>query len=382
MNSEEMPVLCVSGSPRERGRAVAEELGDTFKEGVLTWFEVTGKARRRNPEDYLREFLRRTNYRPICEKLSPHILEEIAGMAEASGIAEDLMFASQLHDEEWLYARYADLSHGAGEGEKCSSIGVNDIEGGPTIIAQNMDIGAWADGLQVVIRHRYGDSDLEVAYFASAGSIGLCGLNSAGVGVCCNTLIQLDHNTSGLPVAFAVRMILEQTSFENVRARLEETPHASGQNYLVGAPGAVGSFECSAKSVALHSPRPGLERTYHTNHAFANEDRAMSRARRLDGDLAVTTGSPTTAIRYAALERRMGDRDVKVGIEEIKAALASKDDPAGPICREANADGDGADAHTGYTAGSLVMELSVPPVLHIAAGPPSLSDYRKIAIGA
>lgn len=381
MNTDDMPVLRVSGSPRARGRAVAEELGDTFKDAVRKWFDVTGRARGRNPEQYLREFLAATSHRSICARLSPNLLEEIAGMAEASGFAEDLMFASQLHDEEWLYARYAHLRHADAEGEKCSSIGVNDIEGGPTIIGQNMDIGAWADGFQVVVRHQYDDRDLEVVCFANAGSIGLCGLNSAGVGVCCNTLIQLDHSVSGLPVAFVMRMILEQTSFENVETRLENTPHASGQNYLVGAPGTIGSFECSAKSVALHWPKPGLNRTYHTNHAFANGDRAMSDARCPGRDIAMVSGSPTTAIRYAALERRIGDPTAPIGVDELKAALASKDDPAGPVCREANADGDGADAHMGYTAGSLVMELSGRPVLHIAAGPPSLSQYRAIPIG-
>ena len=43
-----------------------------------------------------------------------------------------------------------------------------------------------------------------------AGLIGLNGLNSAAIGVCCNTLKQLANCRDGLPVACVVRGVLRQ----------------------------------------------------------------------------------------------------------------------------------------------------------------------------
>lgn len=50
--------------------------------------------------------------------------------------------------------------------------------------------------------------------FSHAGMVGLCGVNSAGVAISCNNLSQLNHKTSGLPVAFVVRGILQRSTFE------------------------------------------------------------------------------------------------------------------------------------------------------------------------
>ena len=66
--------------------------------------------------------------------------------------------------------------------------------------------------------------------------VALCGINSRGVAISCNNLSQLAHGTSGLPVAFVVRAILQRRSFEEALQALLEMEHASGQNYTICGP--------------------------------------------------------------------------------------------------------------------------------------------------
>lgn len=371
-----MPIIRVRGSGRDRGRQVAEILGPLMIDGVNRWLDSLGEARATSPKPYLRKFLDDTSFEHACRRLMPDVMQEIAGMADVLPVAEDILFASQLHDEEWLYARDAGSPLHDDEAEKCSSLGVNDDAGGPTIIAQNMDIGAWADGLQILSIHEGDEQNPAAAYFSNAGNIGLCGLNSAGIGICCNTLMQLDYSRKGLPVAFVVRGVLRQRNFEDVERFLRSIEHASGQNYLVGAPGRIASFECSSSSVTEFTPYPDLDRTYHTNHALRNTDQRMVMERFPDKSSVERSGSPTTARRLATLETHLSSPDRSVGVQEIKTALSSREDPDGPISREARKAGE--DTHIGFTFGSLIMELSTPPVLHIAAGPPSVSPYKTL----
>jgi hypothetical protein len=43
-----------------------------------------------------------------------------------------------------------------------------------------------------------------------AGLVALNGMNSAGIGLCMNTIMELQASTDGLPVAFMIRGILSQ----------------------------------------------------------------------------------------------------------------------------------------------------------------------------
>lgn len=376
MKTDDMPIIRVRGGDRDRGRQIAEALQPQIIDGFNRWLDSLGEARTMSPKPYLKKFLEDTSFEKTCRRLAPDVMQEIAGMADVLPIAEDLLFASQLHDEEWLYARDAQLPIHDDEAEKCSSLGVNDTPGAATVIAQNMDIGAWADGLQAVCIHEDGERAPVAAYFLNAGNIGLCGLNSAGVGVCCNTLMQLDYSRKGLPVAFVVRGVLRQRTFEDVERFLRSIEHASGQNYLVGAPGRVASFECSSSSVAEFKPYADLDRTYHTNHALRNNNQRIA-AEQLPGKTPIErSGSPTTARRLATLEAHLSSPNASIGVQEIKQVLSSREDPEGPISREARRAGE--DRHIGFTFGSLIMELSAPPVLHLAAGPPSLSPYKTL----
>lgn len=71
-----------------------------------------------------------------------------------------------------------------------------------------MDLPSHYDGSQVLLRVRDRDRYKESLVFSAAGMLGLDGLNSDGIGICCNTLAQLRMSASGLPVTFTLREVL------------------------------------------------------------------------------------------------------------------------------------------------------------------------------
>ncbi len=225
--------------------------------------------------------------------------------------------------------------------------------------------------------------DADSLILSIAGSIGLCGLNSAGIGLCTNTLLELDFNVNGLPVLFVVRSALEYGVFSDVERFLSTVPHASGQNYLIASPADVRSLECSSTKVIDYVPLPGVSRRFHANNALVNDDNGYVLARLATRTAAALSGSPTSEFRFASLRKRLGDPRRNIAAAEIFAALSSKDNPQGPICRDGDTASEGAgDAHIGFTVASVLYELQADPVLHIAAGPPSESAYRKIRLGS
>lgn len=206
------------------------------------------------------------------------------------------------------------------------------------------------DGHQVLLHIR--EKEQEAFIFSFAGFIGLTGLNTHPLGVCCNTLMQLAHSRRGLPVAFVIRRLLEQADIDGAEAFLRQVEHASGQNYLIGGATGIRDFECSADGVTQYGA--GRKRLWHTNHPLANPDPSPGRQ------------SPfNSQQRLDMLETRLGEG--KINVDIVKSVLRQP-----PVCAEKEQYDDL------FTSGSLVMVLSDPPELHISQGPPSSNEYQIV----
>jgi hypothetical protein len=66
-------------------------------------------------------------------------------------------------------------------------------------------------------------------------------------------------------------------------------------------------------------------------------------------------------------------REGPIGLDDLKSALRARDDPDNPVCRD-NLTDTGASV-IAYTAGSMIYEYGQKSLLHLAAGPPSESDF-------
>jgi len=358
-------------TPFERGCVHGEILKEMIHEHKARWEENMKADTGLDVKTYLAQLLAETNFIPAIEKWTPGLLEEVKGIAKGADIDFQYLLARQFSDEEPWYRREKKLAMTGGRG--CSSIGLDADDHRPTMIGQNMDTPLWYHGHQVLFHHKGPDLPVEVFSFALAGKINLCGMNSNGLSICCNTLSQLDYNKKGLPEDFVVRGFLEQPDLEKGLAFMNAIPHASGQNYTIAEPGSRAiNLEASAKKIVEYRPFKDADRVYHTNHPLVNDDRVifkkiMESAQNPDKLMPRFVGSSFP--RFDEFQKRLNDPDQQLTIDDMKAAFSSHN---GPVCRHP----DDERTRNVITLGCLIMELNNPPQLHIAPGPPCKTPFK------
>lgn len=369
MRTADLPVIELEGSPHQRGLIHGESLKSNIAEVVEHWLSDLGNYGSKQSgttqwdiDTYLDGLVADTQYLQTIEQTTPHLLEELQGIAEASGQPFKHILGLNLMDEEWVYGLRQSLSKPT---HKCTAFATPHQANGVSYAGQNMDICSWSEGHQVLFRHKETEGKPEALIFAIAGSIGLIGLNASGLGVTCNTLSQLEFATDGLPVAFIVRLLMEQHDIDAAAALLKNLRHASGQNYILSSSGRALCFECSGTGVTAYAPGSLEGRLFHTNHPLISTD--MS-------ELKALANTPTTnsQARLNSITQRLGNVEDLVTLENIKAALSAHDNPSHPVSRKTNKTG----SSIGYTAGSVIYEFSPQLKLHLASGPPCETDYK------
>lgn len=373
MKTSEMRVLKVGGTPRERGLAIGESLRDDIHAIVEKHEQSVAKLPGYSVDRYFAAFDKYRNHLGAIKKWAPDLLEEVYATAEAAGIEAERFLRFQLIDEHWSFDAYHYAPH-ARVNNKCTAFAVVGEEGRPTYAGQNVDIPSYIEGHQVLLHIQYPDSDLENLVYTYSGSISLMGMNNAPLGINLNTLMQLGCRPDGLPIVFLTRKLLEMTSYDEAVAFLHGITHSSGTNVTVSTPGQVGSFECSPNKVVEYRPRADGLRVCHTNHPLANDDTAsFEDLKNKTPDNNWVKGHGNTCSRLASIAARTVNRDHPIELEGLKAALRAKDDPDNPVCRDLSTDINAS--LIAYTAGSMIYEMSQDPKLHLAAGPPSESDF-------
>src|SRR5579875_1560476 len=154
---------------RERGRAHGEQLRETIARGLEAWKTTLHQGTGESPETYLDSFVAATNYLPAIERWTPHLLEEVRGIAEGASISFRDAYAYQLIDEEWTY-RFEQRRAAGEQPAHCSVIGT-DGHDDVRLLAQNMDLPCYYDGTQTLLRIDDPESGLESLVFTPAGII-------------------------------------------------------------------------------------------------------------------------------------------------------------------------------------------------------------------
>jgi hypothetical protein len=344
--------LEIAGAPRQRGRAYGEGLRTLVGERDRRWrheIETHGKI---GADVFIDRFLQQTDFLPAIDRWTPDLRDEVRGIAEGAGLPYRAVLAAQFMDEEWWFQRHAHAH--------CSSFGAAG-DGQATLLGQTMDLPSWMDGYQTLLLIRGAKPGLDAYVVTAAGMIALMGMNSRGLGVSVNTLLQLSHAADGLPVAFVTRHLIETAALPEAEQFVRGVRHASGQNYVIGDARNVRDFECSADVIAEHAGDSG--RVWHTNHPLANHN---LRAERTEPWWEHKMRDSTT--RLAALERRMAD-GAPFSADSARAMLASRDSREFPVSQEVAPESDGC------TFAAMVAELGPKPRLAVAAGAPSQHPF-------
>jgi hypothetical protein len=252
-------VVDLPAPPRARGEAHGEQLRLAIASAVERWKDSLAAIEGGDPDAWIRAFLAGTDFLTAMEGHTPTLLDEVRGLADGAGLSFEDALAFQLVDEQWCWTTRRRAEH-----EHCSTLGVA-ADGAPTIVAQNLDLPVWWEGLQTVLRYPPFEDDPGAVLVTAAGFIVMNGMNAAGVAIGVNALPDVPSELQGLPVAFVIRRALMERSALEAAAFVGDVAHASGQNYILGDAHGVLGVEADAEGTTTYDPSEGC--VLHTNHA-------------------------------------------------------------------------------------------------------------------
>ena len=364
--NKEVPVVELSGNGYQRGlqhgNALKNEIGEVFKK----WKENIQLSTNLNVDSVISMFYRATNFEPAIKKWTPELFEELKGISKSTGQSFKDVFCFQLVDEFWVYI---DKLQNPGN-DHCSGFGIAATNSHPAYIAQNMDLENFMNGYQVLFHISSYNGEPEQYILSCAGLIALNGINSDGIGVCVNTLMQLEASSDGLPVACVIRGILSMQDGASALKFIKTIKHASGQNYIIGIVDSVYDFEASANKVVRFFPdsnNPSL--VYHTNHPLTNDD---LKPWYLESQKKILSGEAkdnNSFIRFTSLKNRLTQPDNDFSVNLLKETLRSKDNLLNPICRVYK------NGEAVFTFSSVILTLGKSPSIQLTRASPDQSEY-------
>ncbi len=350
-----LSVLELNGTPYQRGLMHGRSLKKEIQELVRRWKADLEKSYSVPATTYIEKFLAASDFQPAIERWTPGLLDEVRGISDGAGIDFETMYAFQLVDESWVMGPDLGFS-------KCTTIAARKRGDSPALVSQTLDIPAFYHGFQTVLRIAGSEEEPGALIFTFPGFIAANGLNDRSVAVCVNAVTQLAYSAKGLPVAFTIRGLLRQKTYEGAVRFLEKIQPAAPQNYVIGGFEKVASFERSAERMDEFVPFGDAEFTYHTNHPLVNDDfnprfieELKKRGMRLDEYKA-------RCPRFKFLGQAFKDNAATLDLGVLKRVYSDRD----------------SRINNPSTYGCTIMVLGDRPELHIAPGRPDEVPFEVV----
>jgi sugar phosphate isomerase/epimerase len=352
---EKLKVIELKGTPYQRGLAHGQSLKLAIQELVRRWKADLEKTYSVPATTYIKKLLEASDFKPAIERWTPGLLDEVRGIADGAGVDIETMYAFQLVDEIWVMSDDLDLS-------KCTTIAAQRRGDSPALVAQTLDIPTFYHGFQTVLRILGSADEPGALIFTIPGVVAANGLNDRSIAVCVNAVTQLAYSPKGLPVAFAIRGILRQKTYEEAVRFLKEIQPAAPQNYVIGGPNNAASFERSAGRMVEFIPFEGARFTYHTNHPILNEDFNPRFVEALRKKNMTLEAYKARCSRFKFLGETFKDNGAALDLAVLKRVFADRTSGIN---------------HQG-TYGCTIMVLSDHPELHIAPGRPDTEPFSVL----
>ena len=214
MTGRSIPLIEVSGTPRERGRAYGEAAREEIALSLayyrdafaassgLEWPQVLAKAR---------------TWRPIVEDAASHLLQEMDGIAEGAGVTPADILALNARGE---IVRSRDSSFTLmveqEEVDGCSAFALlpEATGDGHTYCGQNWDWRVGTEPTTVMVRIVQPPKPTIIMQ-VEAGQVGRHGINSAGIALNANGLDGRFGTPPGLPQPLLRRLILDSATMHD-----------------------------------------------------------------------------------------------------------------------------------------------------------------------
>ena len=251
-NPTRYPEIEVSGTPYEMGRQLGEAAREMIRGFTDVALERVNKTVKISSEHAME--VAEASFAPI-EKYTPHLLEEIRGMAESSGVSSEQLMLLQVRNQLR-----------PDEDAGCTSFSAADSnasETGPAIVGQNWDNDPELDPYTIVLTRRPTDQPAHLN-ITQAGLIGYIGLNDRGIGICLNTL-PAPSRPLGVPHYFVVRAMYETASLNGAVEAVRRANRALPANLMMITPQGPADLEITIDDVRVLQDPKGQVVT-HTNH--------------------------------------------------------------------------------------------------------------------
>lgn len=354
MNELTYPLIHAEGPPRELGRSHGEQAKARIC-GYVDYLQATLKLARASMRQRAERF--ETLFALHC----PHLLDEVAGLAEGAGLHRLDALATQLRGEL-----------NSVTDEACTTFVIhrrNTLDGG-TLIGQNSDNPSELMDYAYMLRLAPIRGP-RLLMWTFGGMLGYHGINEHGVAHFANSLgggpawkFALSH----YPIK---RMMLEQISLADVRRMLKAIPVCSNGNYvLCDGQGEIADIELTSEGpYEVSEGGPGA--LVHSNHYLCQPHACPD-----NFALSLPDSFPRMQRMQELVHRRLG----RMTVDDLKEILRDHDGHPVSICRHPHA---GFDDPILPSSGRTVASLIAEPDrgrLHVARGNPCEASYATYSL--
>lgn len=364
----------VSGTPRELGRQIGEAARDEIRGFAAIALERVNKSMRVSRDKALAVAQASIAF---AADYSPDTMDEMAGMAEASGVSLVELMLLQIRNQlrpddapaetqrEEVAQREKMAQHGdagctslafaAGKCLRDDALRSGGALGG--IVAQNWDNDPALDPFTVVLTRRPRGKPA-LMNVTQAGLVAYIGFSEAGLGCCLNTLPAPSRDV-GVPHYFTLRAIYEARSRDEAADVVRRAHRAIPANIMLATPQGPADFEITPDEVHVLTDDSG--RLTHTNHCLHAQ---------LTAHNATFPELIQSHPRRARIDALTGG--LSPSLVQVQAALRDHQDHPRSICRHAN-----DDPGTGFweTVFSVIIEPSARQ-MHVSRGTPCTAPYE------
>lgn len=331
------PIYRAQGTHRELGRQHGEQAAPQIK-AHLDYLASSAKL---SAAAVQRRALR---FEPLFTQHSPHLVEEIRGLAEGARIPFAGALAVNIRGEI-----------GQIREEGCTAYAVRQQrQSREILIGQNSDMTADVPPLAYILHLKPAGGKPEVMMWTFGGMIGYHGINSAGVGHFANALGGGPASRFGMPHYPVKRLMLECRSSAEVIALLERVPLASNGNYVLCDSAGFLDIEATTAGPEV-LPDEGKGYLAHTNHYVCSRY-----ARKENFDKSWPDSFPRLDRMNRLLESAAAS-EAGVSVDDLKKFLADHHGQPTAICRH--------DHRASVTVASIVAEPGHRR-MHVAVGNP------------
>ena len=349
----EYPLYTAAGNPRELGRQHGEQAGGQIRE-FLALLQASLQLSTAALEQ------RALRFQPLFEQFCPHLLPEIAGLAEGASISPAQALALQMRGE------LGQLADGA-----CTTfvVAAAGTASGETLIGQNSDTAAEIERVGYVLRLQPVDRP-EILMWTFGGMLGYHGINRLGIAHFANALgggpawkFALSH----YPVK---RMMLECRDLPEVMNVLKSVPVCSNGNYvLCDGHGRIADVELTSDGPLVVDSQAGF--IAHSNHFLCAPHACQANFEQ---------SLPDSFPRLSRMQQLIAEKFGSITVDDMKTFLSDHAGHPVGICRHPH-DGPGSAIlpSSGKTAAALIAEPA-RGLMHIARGNPCSNAFATYGL--